>query len=84
MVHLCLPDRRWFVRPSAEHPVLPVPCCCCCSRKDKERENSAALEVLPDLLAEIDEMAPPARLLALVQASGRARRAQRQAACQLM
>ncbi|PSC76368.1 Pantothenate kinase 2 isoform B [Micractinium conductrix] len=36
-------------------------------RKDKERENSAALEVLPDLLAEIDEMAPPARLLALVQ-----------------
>ena len=36
-------------------------------RKDKERENSAALEVLPDLLTELDEMAPPQRLLALVQ-----------------
>lgn len=38
-------------------------------RKDKERENSAALEVLPDLLAELDQMPPPQRLLALVQAS---------------
>lgn len=36
-------------------------------RKDKERENSAALEVLPDLLAELDQMPPPQRLLALVQ-----------------
>ena len=34
---------------------------------DKERENAAALEVLPDLLAELDEMDPPERLLALVQ-----------------
>ncbi|EFN57701.1 hypothetical protein CHLNCDRAFT_34679 [Chlorella variabilis] len=29
------------------------------------RENSAALEVLPDLLAELDQMPPPQRLLAL-------------------
>lgn len=36
-------------------------------RLDKERENAAALEVLPDLLREMDELAPPARLLALVQ-----------------
>ena len=36
-------------------------------RLDKERENEAALEVLPDLLAELDEMSPPERLLALIQ-----------------
>ncbi|KAL4425789.1 hypothetical protein ABPG75_009805 [Micractinium tetrahymenae] len=36
-------------------------------RKDKERENSAALEVLPDLLTELDQMPPPQRLLALIQ-----------------
>ncbi|KAI7844383.1 hypothetical protein COHA_002181 [Chlorella ohadii] len=36
-------------------------------RKDKERENGAALEVLPDLLTELDALAPPQRLLALVQ-----------------
>ena len=34
---------------------------------DKERENAAALEVLPDLLAELDELTPPERLLALIQ-----------------
>lgn len=34
---------------------------------DKERENAAALEVLPDLLAELDELNPAERLLALVQ-----------------
>lgn len=36
-------------------------------RLDKDRENAAALEVLPDLLQEIDLMPPPARLLALIQ-----------------
>ncbi|KAL4445797.1 hypothetical protein ABPG77_008996 [Micractinium sp. CCAP 211/92] len=36
-------------------------------RKDKERENSAALEVLPDLLTELDQMPAPQRLLALIQ-----------------
>lgn len=36
-------------------------------RHDKARENNAALEVLPDLLAELDAMAPPQRLLALLQ-----------------
>lgn len=36
-------------------------------RLDKERENAAALEVFPDLLAELDELAPPERLLALIQ-----------------
>ncbi len=34
---------------------------------EKERENSAALEVLPDLLAELDSMAPRPRLLSLVE-----------------
>lgn len=34
---------------------------------DKERENAAALEVLPDLLGELDELPHPARLLALIQ-----------------
>lgn len=37
-------------------------------RKDKERENRAALEVLPDLLGELDQMSAPHRLLALIQA----------------
>lgn len=36
-------------------------------RQDKERENVAALEVLPDLLGDLDRLAPPQRLLALVQ-----------------
>jgi bifunctional damage-control phosphatase, subfamily II, fusion protein len=36
-------------------------------KKDKARENAAALEVLPDLLAEIDALPPPQRLLALIQ-----------------
>lgn len=36
-------------------------------RVDKERENAAALEVLPDLLQEMDSMPPPARLLELFQ-----------------
>lgn len=36
-------------------------------RLDKERENTAALQVLPDLLKELDGMAPRERLLALVQ-----------------
>ncbi|KAI3438596.1 hypothetical protein D9Q98_001020 [Chlorella vulgaris] len=36
-------------------------------RKDKERENSSALEVLADLLLELDELPPPQRLLALLQ-----------------
>ena len=36
-------------------------------RQDKERENLAALEALPHLLSELDEMPPPQRLLALVQ-----------------
>lgn len=40
-------------------------------RHDKARENTAALEVLPDLLAELDEMAPPQRLLALLQVGRR-------------
>jgi hypothetical protein len=41
----------------------------CQSRKDKERENSSALEVLADLLLELDELPPPQRLLALLQVS---------------
>jgi len=36
-------------------------------RLDKERENAAALEVLPDLLREMDELPAPTRLLALLQ-----------------
>lgn len=36
-------------------------------RHDKARENTAALEVLPDLLAEVDAMPPLQRLLALLQ-----------------
>ncbi|KAI8111302.1 hypothetical protein M9434_004874 [Picochlorum sp. BPE23] len=36
-------------------------------RMDKARENAAALEALPDLLAELDILEPPARLLSLVQ-----------------
>lgn len=46
-------------------PCSPPPC-----RHDKARENNAALEVLPDLLAELDAMAPPQRLLALLQVGG--------------
>lgn len=34
---------------------------------DKARENAAALEVLPDLLTELDEMAPVPRLTALIE-----------------
>ena len=36
-------------------------------RLDKERENAAALEVLPDLLAELDALPPAGRLLARAQ-----------------
>ena len=34
---------------------------------DKAKENAAALEALPDLLEELDRMAPDDRLLALVE-----------------
>lgn len=34
---------------------------------DKERENKAAMEVLPDLLAELDKMGPRERLVSLVE-----------------
>ena len=40
----------------------PVP-----ARLDKERENVAALEVLPDLLKELDASPPAARLTSLVE-----------------
>lgn len=33
----------------------------------KQRENEASLAVLPDLLAELDSLAPPERLLALIE-----------------
>ena len=36
-------------------------------RLDKEREHAAALEVLPDLLNELDQMQPRARLTSLIQ-----------------
>lgn len=36
-------------------------------RLDKEREHAAALEVLPDLLHELDQMPPQARLTSLIQ-----------------
>jgi hypothetical protein len=36
-------------------------------RLDKERENAAALEVLPDLLKELDAMTPHARLTSLIE-----------------
>ena len=36
-------------------------------RQDKERENAAALEVLPDLLGELDRTPPQARLTALIE-----------------
>ena len=36
-------------------------------RQDKERENAAALEVLPDLLKELDGTPPRARLTALIE-----------------
>lgn len=38
-----------------------------CCRLDKARENAAALEVLPDLLTELDGMAPAPRLTALIE-----------------
>ena len=38
-----------------------------CCRLDKQREHTAALEVLPDLLHELDQTAPEARLTALVE-----------------
>ncbi|RMZ52550.1 hypothetical protein APUTEX25_003693, partial [Auxenochlorella protothecoides] len=38
-------------------------------RMDKERENAAALEALPDLLDEVDKLDGPERLLALIQGS---------------
>lgn len=37
-------------------------------RLDKERENAAALKVLPDLLRELDCLAPRERLTAIIQA----------------
>ena len=36
-------------------------------RLDKEREHAAALEVLPDLLHELDQMPPRPRLTSLIQ-----------------
>lgn len=36
-------------------------------RQDKERENAAALEVLPDLLKDLDGTPPRARLTALIE-----------------
>lgn len=36
-------------------------------RLDKARENTTALEVLPDLLRELDALDPQARLTALVE-----------------
>ena len=36
-------------------------------RLDKEREHAAALEVLPDLLHELDQMPPRPRLMSLIQ-----------------
>ena len=36
-------------------------------RLDKQRENAAALEALEDLLADLDRLDPPARLLSLIQ-----------------
>ena len=36
-------------------------------RLDKEREHAAALQVLPDLLQELDQMPPQARLTSLVE-----------------
>lgn len=36
-------------------------------RLDKARENAAALEVLPDLLTELDSMAPVPRLTSLIE-----------------
>ena len=38
-------------------------------RLDKERENTAALSVLPDLLLELDAKAPDQRLLTLIEGS---------------
>ena len=43
-----------------EQPSLP-------RRQDKERENAAALEVLPDLLKDLDGTPPRARLTALIE-----------------
>lgn len=40
------------------------------SRLDKERENAAALSVLPDLLQELDSKPQDVRLLALVSGEG--------------
>jgi len=36
-------------------------------RMDKQRENAAALEALEDLLADLDRLDPPARVLSLIQ-----------------
>lgn len=36
-------------------------------RMDKQRENAAALEALGDLLFDLDQLEPPARLLSLIQ-----------------
>ena len=40
---------------------------CHSCRQDKERENAAALEVLPDLLKDLDSTPPRARLTALIE-----------------
>jgi len=46
--------------------LCPIPPCAKC-RLDKEREHAAALEVLPDLLNELDQTPPKARLTSLVE-----------------
>jgi bifunctional damage-control phosphatase, subfamily II, fusion protein len=46
---------------------MPGMCCRDGRRLDKERENNAALEVLPDLLGELDAMDPHARLTAVIE-----------------
>ena len=65
---------RWYccsglcrLPPDRTAPHSTAAAAACCRRKDKARENSAALEVLPDLLGELDQLAPGERLLALVQ-----------------
>lgn len=60
-------SRQFLTFPSEKPSARLVTLKICVGRPDKEREHAAALEVLPDLLHELDQMPPRPRLTSLIQ-----------------
>ena len=66
--HAAAPGNCQMPFPRTPNVIPPVPNLLCANcRLDKEREHAAALEVLPDLLNELDQTPPKARLTSLVE-----------------